>query len=70
MVEKIKGIKVVGTVTQDGRCPDSKCKQPIIVRDEGYRFIKDRGTVEFDNGERYIKCKHCGQFVMRPQIAV
>lgn len=67
MVKAIKGSKVAGIVTQDGRCPD--CGETLIVRDEGYRFIKNRGIAEFDNGEHYIKCK-CGQFVERPKVAV
>lgn len=67
MVKAIKGSKVVGVVTQDGRCPD--CGEVLIVRDEGYRFIKARGIAEFDTGEQVIKCK-CGQFVERPKVAV
>lgn len=67
MVAKIKGVKVVGIVTQDGRCPD--CGETLIVHDQGYRFIKNRGIAEFDNGEHYIKCK-CGQFVGRSKVAV
>lgn len=67
MVARIKGVRVAGIVTQDGRCPD--CGEALIVRDEGYRFIKTRGTAEFDNGDHYIKCK-CGQFVERPKVAV
>lgn len=67
MVAKIKGVKVVGTVTQDGKCPN--CGETLIVRDKGYQFIKNRGIAEFDNGEHYIKCK-CGQFVGRLSVAV
>lgn len=67
MVVRIKGVAVVGSVTSDGKCPD--CGETLIVRDEGYRFIKNRGIAEFDNGEHYIKCK-CGQFVGRPKVAL
>lgn len=67
MIARIKDVKVVGTVTQDGKCPD--CGETLIVRDEGYRFVKNHGIAEFDNGEQYIKCK-CGQFVWRPKVAV
>ncbi len=67
MVARIKGVKVAGIVTQDGRCPG--CGEVLIVRDEGYRFVKSRGIAELDNGEHYIKCK-CGQFVGRPKVAV
>lgn len=69
MVVKTKGVKVVGTVTQDGRCP--ACKKPLVVHDEdGYQFVKNDGIAEFYNGEHYIKCKNCKQFVGRPKIAV
>lgn len=67
MVKTIKGVKVAGIVTQDGRCPD--CGETLIVRDKGYQFIKTRGIAEFNNGEHYIKCK-CGQFVERPKVDV
>ena len=67
MVAKIKGVAVVGIVTQDGRCPD--CGETLIVRDEGYWFMKARGIAEFDTGEQALKCK-CGQFVERPKVAV
>ncbi len=69
MVAKIKGVKVVGVVTSNGRCP--ACNEPLIVRDkDGYDFIKNDGIAEFSSGEHYIKCKHCKQFVGHTKIAV
>lgn len=69
MLAKIKGVRVVGTVTSNGRCP--ACNEPLIVHDkDGYRFFKIVGIAEYYNGEEYMKCKHCGQFVERPKVAV
>jgi len=66
MVKKIKNFDVVGII-ENGRCPS--CKTPIVVRDEGYTYIKNRGLAKYDNGEGYIKCSRCGGFVMLPKKA-
>lgn len=64
MVERIKDAEVAGIITANGKCP--ACKMTLVIREKDYTFIKNRGTAEFDNGERYIKCL-CGRFVMRPK---
>ena len=61
MVARIKNIEVAGIITSAGKCPE--CSFLLRVRDSNYTFTKNNGLAEFDNGERYIKCK-CGRFVM------
>lgn len=66
MVTNIRGVKVVGIIDTEGKCP---CGGMIIVNNSNYKFIRGRSTVEFNNGEIYIKCSRCGKFVMRPKRA-
>lgn len=61
MVARIKNVEVAGVITSNGKCP--ACLSTLRVRDTDYTFTKNNGLAEFDNGERYIKCK-CGRFVM------
>lgn len=63
MMTRIKDFEITGTITLDGKC--SLCTRTLVIRDTNYTFTKNRGLVEFDNGETCFKCSRCGEFVKR-----